>query len=141
MTILKTLVGCAALASLTACGEPGPSVPFAAGQTMEVARSAVDTCSVFAPRGGEKRVRTMYITNMVLFGIIPGAIGTAVAEPGIRERGSAAGVDNCLETKGFERRNLKKDEVAAINAADEKTRAKLLDHFVMGGELETFSGT
>ena len=141
MTLLKTLIGCSALAGLTACGAPGPSVPFSAGQTMDVARSAVDTCSVFGPRGGQKRVQTMYITNMVLWGIVPGAIGTAVAEPRIRERGSAAAVDNCLEAKGFERRNLDKDEVAALNAADEKTRAKLLDHFVMGGELETFSGT
>ena len=141
MTFLKTIVGCTVLASLAACGAPGPSVPFAAGQTMDVARSAVDTCGVFGPRGAQKRVQTMYITNMVLWGIIPGAVGTAVAEPRIRERGAAAAVDDCLEAKGFERRDLNKEEIAALDSADPKTRAKLLDHFVMGGELETFSGT
>lgn len=141
MTFLRTFAGCAALVSMTACGAPGPSVPFAVGQNIDVARSAVDTCSVYGAGGANKRIQTMYITNMVLWGIIPGAIGTAVAEPRIRERGAASAVDNCLENRGFSRRNLTKDEVAVLDGADPTTRRKLLDHFVMGGQLETFSGT
>jgi hypothetical protein len=108
---------------------------------MEVARAAVDTCAVYAPRGGRNRVTTMYVTNIVLWGIVPGAVGTAIAEPGIRDRGEAAAVDRCLKDRGFSRRDLTSAEMNALDAADGSTRAKLLDHLVMGGQLETFTGT
>jgi hypothetical protein len=140
MTLLKTFAGLVGLTALTACGQPGPSVPFAQGQNMEVARAAVDTCSVFAPRGGQNRVTTMYVANAVLWGIVPGVIGTAIAEPNIRQRGQASAVDGCLEDRGFSRRDLTSAEIIALDTADPTTRAKLLDHLVMGGQLETFSG-
>lgn len=141
MTYIKTFLGMSGLAALTACGGPGPSVPFAAGQNMEVARAAVDTCAVFAPRGGRNRVLTTYITSMVFTGIIPGAVGTAINEPQIREYGEAAAVDKCLKDRGFTRRDLNDAEIAALDTADPTTRSRLLDHFVMGGTLATFSGT
>jgi hypothetical protein len=145
MTYLKTLAGVAALLSLTACDlTPGPSVPFAAGQTMDVARAAVDTCAVYAPRGGTLRVRTAYASTILytpLGLLIPAVVGTAISEPDIRDRGEAAAVDRCLKTRGFSRRDLTPAEMLALDTADITTRSKLLDHFVMGGQLETFTGT
>ena len=140
MTYAKTLLAVTGLAALTACGGPGPSVPFAAGQNMEVARAAVDTCAVFAPRGGQRRVAVTYISSMIFTGIIPGAIGTAINEPTIRQYGEAAAVDRCLKDRGFTRRNLTKAEMSALDTADPNTRAKLLDHLVMGGQLQNFTG-
>lgn len=141
MNSFKTVIGSSALLALAACGTPGPSVPFQAGSSVDVARQAVDECAVVAPKGGQERVNTTYVVNMVLFGIIPGAIGTAAAEPSIRDNGEAAAVDRCLQTKGFDRRNLTDPEIAAINAADPRTRRAMLNHFVAGGSLESFTGT
>ena len=144
MKILKTFAGVAGLAALTACSPPGPSVPFAAGQNMEVARAAVDSCAVFAPKGGQNRVTGAYVSTVLftpIILIVPVAVGTAINEPVIRQRGEASAVDRCLKDSGFARRNLTTEEADALDAADLTTRSALLDHLVAGGQLETFSGT
>ena len=56
-------------------------------------------------------------------------------------RKRAAAVESCMNDLGFARRELTEAELSALDSANPTTRSALLNHFVAGGQLETFSGT
>ncbi|MEP5758007.1 MAG: hypothetical protein ABJ327_01605 [Litoreibacter sp.] len=140
MTFLKTMIGSTTLLALAACSGPAPSVPFSEGQNVASARNAINSCHGSVSDSGRKRLKTMYVVNTVLWGI-PGIVGTAAYSQEIEQNGEADAADRCMEDLGFSRRELTDAEVRALNNADPTTRSALLNHFVAGGQLETFSST
>lgn len=128
-----------AIASVAACSSyHGPSVPTQPGMSFWDARSAVEACSIEAPRGGQGAVVGSYVFGILFFGVLVGAVGAAASEENTRKQGEADAVDKCLEEMGYQRRDLTAPEYAALREMPDYQRKQLLSHFVSGGTLETF---
>lgn len=53
----------------------------------------------------------------------------------IYEDGERTAVDECLNDKGFQRRELTQQEVETLNGLTREQRHLVLDHLVAGGEV------
>ena len=130
----------AAILSLTACAAYfGPSVPARQGMSIYDAQSAVETCSLQAPEGGQGAVVGSYLFSIRFFGLLIGGADVLAGEEAARAQDEADGVDRCLEGMGYERRNLTGGEFDALETLSRHERVRLLSHFVSGGMLGTFS--
>lgn len=126
---------------LSACADLGPAVPSQPGMNLTDARQAYFECLPNAPRAGQNAVVASYVSGVLFGGILVGPIGVALNEDQIRYNGEANGVDQCLRKRGYKRRVLTDVEVNAIKSTSQASRARLLNHFVGGGALETFAAT
>lgn len=129
----------AALLGACAAQTPGPSVPFRAGATLEGARAAFSSCRDDAVQSGNATLTGHYLGSVLWGGVVVGPIIVASNAPALRYNGEVSGMDRCMETQGFVRRDLTAAEVRALNAADRATRLQMLDHLVSGGTLANFA--
>ncbi|WP_037311270.1 hypothetical protein [Ruegeria halocynthiae] len=133
----------AALLAVSACtAKPlTMSVPSKAGHDLNSARKAVHFCTGQSDEGGNSAVIGGYMTNIVLFGILPGTVGTMLVQDELRTQGEYDQVDRCLTERGFERRELTPNESAWLRNTTEAERARRLDHLVDGGKIEAYGLT
>lgn len=125
--------------ALTACGQTkGPSVPYQPGANLADARQVVRACAPLADQGGQDAVSASYVTGALLGGLLLGPAVVAAAQYDIREWGKADAVDECLEKRGWQRRNLTAQETVRLNSLPYYQRQYLLDHLISGGSLATF---
>jgi hypothetical protein len=140
MSRLSPKFALVAVLGLTACTDyAGPAVPFKQGQNLAAARAAVQTCSQYAPRGGNGSVVGSYAAGVVFGGIVLGPIVVASNQKQIRSNGEARAVDRCLAERGFVRRNLTPGEITALRRLNNEQRERFLDHLIGGGSLGSFS--
>ncbi len=125
---------------LAACAQPpGPSVPAQPGQTLAGARAAFAACVPAAQRGGQNYVVGNYVGSVIWGGLLLGPVIIAVNEEGIRRTGETSAIDQCLSRRGFQRRDLTAQEMAALNGATRYERQVILNHLIGGGSLATLN--
>lgn len=125
--------------AFAACGQTkGPSVPYQPGANLLDARKAVRACAPLAEKGGQDALTASYVTGALLGGFLLGPAVVTATQYDIREWGKADAVDDCMEKRGWERRNLTAQETTRLNSLPYYQRQYLLDHLIGGGSLATF---
>ncbi len=114
------------------------SIPTQSGHSLQSARIAVDSCIAEADIGGDSAVIGGYATNILLFGPLFGAVGTAYVQDNLRIQGEFDQVDRCMNDRGFERRDLDQGELFWLNQSFGDERERRLNHLVGGGTIETY---
>ncbi|MGP6089435.1 hypothetical protein [Antarctobacter jejuensis] len=139
--VLIRAIGAALFATLVAgcaANVRGPSVPFQAGSNLDSARAAFASCTGQARKAGQTSLTGHYVGSVLWGGLVLGPIVVASNAPALRYGGEINGMDQCLQKRGFVRRDLTPAELRALEGADRATRRMILDHLVGGGTMDTF---